>query len=531
MLNNETFSNSQSFTDSDVCYCTDTSNCNYPVGIYSNLTGVDSYRYYGVISPPMIYSKQLPGLYTGCMPFQSIMQSTLQCFYDQNCLINLFPDLDSIQILNNDLNDIYSIDTQIDLIIDQLFIENVSITDDFQLFYSECSPTKCNYSYNSRGTAAFIMVTLLSLMGGLFIILKYISILTVKFSRKVIAKYGEKLANNGNNNQLNESTHNTISSLFGKLKSKIREKIMNFNLFEQVHNEEYRRNTEILSTRIYLLLMIMGMIAIMSYATIIPYTVTYNVKLPSIDVYRQLIREYPSLTCECQQSVNNFSLFTSFSPRFHQFCSSGWSQEFGVPRFTPLQTRFVVNGFGIAITLASSYLQGRILCNIVKDIIPKSITAYLKTNYLSIYLTNENEFISSMTTSIKGMKNSILVTMTPFVLLMLNMAQGNQLLSGIVSNAKFSYNISAINEENRIRLLWTNPTNKSCQCGLSSDSCRFSYEDFCNHTFSGIPTQLCGARRTHVFIACEPMNGWLPTTIECFYNETCIRLMYVHIFI
>jgi len=53
---------------------------------------------------------------------------------------------------------------------------------------------------------------------------------------------------------------------------------MNFNLFEEAHLDEYKRQNGILSTRIYILLMIIGCTIIALYTSIIPYNLTYTVR-------------------------------------------------------------------------------------------------------------------------------------------------------------------------------------------------------------------------------------------------------------
>jgi len=264
-------------TEFDVCYCTDDSTCVYPSGIYPNLTGYDSYAHGGIVNPSIISSKRIRGLYAGCMPYGSILQSTLECFYDDYCLSQLFINIENIQPLNHDINSVYSNNTTIDLLIQQLFIETISITNKFELFYSECKPNKCLYSYSSKGDATFVILTILSLMGGLFVALQMISMFIINLYQAIRKKCSHRSSYNRINN-LNALSKKLNSINMKKIYNTILETSKNFNLFEEAHLDEYKRQNGILSTRIFILLMIIGCTIIALYTSIIPYNLTYTVR-------------------------------------------------------------------------------------------------------------------------------------------------------------------------------------------------------------------------------------------------------------
>ena len=63
-----------------------------------------------------------------------------------------------------------------------------------------------------------------------------------------------------------------------KIKTKISQSIKTFNLFKDPFNDEHGRKNEIISTRIYILFMIISVIVIISYALITEHTLTYQVR-------------------------------------------------------------------------------------------------------------------------------------------------------------------------------------------------------------------------------------------------------------
>lgn len=170
-----------------LCSCLDSSDCTYPAGIYPNLTAQDSYTYQGVMVPTMISLVQIPGFYVGCTPLDAIIQSTLECFYDDLCLSQLFYTT-SIKQLDSILESQYDIHTKVKILIENLFIEQWSKAIDFQSYFQECQPNICSYTYNTRGNAAFIVTTILSLVGGLFVSLKIIAPFIVTLYETIATK-------------------------------------------------------------------------------------------------------------------------------------------------------------------------------------------------------------------------------------------------------------------------------------------------------------------------------------------------------
>ena len=98
-----------------------------------------------------------------------------------------------IEPLNNQIElSNYSLNTPIETLVEQLFIENIKINYYFNELYDECKPILCSYSYNSKGTITFIFLTVLSLIGGLSVVLKVLSTYLVKLIEIIKRKFRKK---------------------------------------------------------------------------------------------------------------------------------------------------------------------------------------------------------------------------------------------------------------------------------------------------------------------------------------------------
>ncbi|CAF0750580.1 unnamed protein product [Adineta steineri] len=147
----------------DDCTCTSSATCieQYTVINYPNFTQVFP----------------LPGLYIGCYIIESLLQSNLQCFYDQVCIDTVQLYLQSSTFINATALDIslsiqYLENSTIADILDELMVEEWNSSSIYGNYYSECQPSGCSYTVTTKNSAIYIITTLIGLVGGLITVLK-----------------------------------------------------------------------------------------------------------------------------------------------------------------------------------------------------------------------------------------------------------------------------------------------------------------------------------------------------------------------
>ena len=72
-------------------------------------------------------------------------------------------------------------------------------------------------------------------------------------------------------------TENERTSFVRGIAAVIYKWILNFNLFEERYNDAHGRRNEIITTRMYLILMILGLMVVIFYASVVEYSITYHV--------------------------------------------------------------------------------------------------------------------------------------------------------------------------------------------------------------------------------------------------------------
>ncbi|CAF0801989.1 unnamed protein product [Adineta steineri] len=169
------------------------------------LTNYDSYQYYGAFvrepvwygncscyssaactTPSSIYDLasytvllSVPGLYAGCYIVESLLQSNLQCFYNQTCINNLQSYFIVSSVMNVTALDIslsiqFLENSTISDILDQLMVEKWNSSSIYENYYGECQPSSCSYTVTSKNSAIYIVTTLIGLVGGLITVLKFV---------------------------------------------------------------------------------------------------------------------------------------------------------------------------------------------------------------------------------------------------------------------------------------------------------------------------------------------------------------------
>jgi hypothetical protein len=117
---------------------------------------------------------KIPGIVAGCLPVVSILYSTLECFYSEICLnklISYFPSNENFAAMSLLEQSLYSPNSTLQLIIDNLMIEKWKIDISYDNYYSECAPSSCTYSQVSKHSFIFVLTKLISLLATLTLLL------------------------------------------------------------------------------------------------------------------------------------------------------------------------------------------------------------------------------------------------------------------------------------------------------------------------------------------------------------------------
>ncbi|CAF4733824.1 unnamed protein product, partial [Rotaria sp. Silwood2] len=168
---------------SSFCSCRIDVDCHIPSMMFNQ------FRYSTEYSPPY-YSilMEIPGMVHGCLPVNTLLLSTLECFYNQTCLNNIvsfFPTNENFTAMSPFEQSRYELNSTIQNIIDNLMIEEWVTNISYEKYYKQCAPISCTYFKNEKYDWKFVLMQLIGLLGSITMICSLIIENIVKFIRRV----------------------------------------------------------------------------------------------------------------------------------------------------------------------------------------------------------------------------------------------------------------------------------------------------------------------------------------------------------
>ncbi|UJR06767.1 hypothetical protein I4U23_011054 [Adineta vaga] len=127
------------------------------------------------------------GMIMDCLMVDAALASTLECYYNQTCLSLLHQPLPlDIKPLSNSSLIHFSTQSTVQMLLDELMIDQTISNIRFDLYYTQCNPAYCSYSYTHRFDILFMFTTIIGIFGGLSLVIKLLAplIATVILRRK-----------------------------------------------------------------------------------------------------------------------------------------------------------------------------------------------------------------------------------------------------------------------------------------------------------------------------------------------------------
>ena len=131
---------------------------------------------------------RIPGMVSGCLPVDSTLASTLECFYDQKCLddvLTFFPTTEKFTAMNITLPSRFYSNESIQNIVDQSMIEKFMTNSSYESYYSHCTPRMCTYSLMKKNDLWKVLFQLISILGGTTMVLGLLIPMTIRGIERV----------------------------------------------------------------------------------------------------------------------------------------------------------------------------------------------------------------------------------------------------------------------------------------------------------------------------------------------------------
>ncbi|CAF4002956.1 unnamed protein product [Adineta steineri] len=439
------------------CLCALSASCHQIIDIYE----YDS----SLITPTLLYS--IPTFFIGCNPTEALFLSSLECFYNLSCMLEIDHYINSSEsfnfsALNPDLN---PSNETMENIVNRLMVDTWSSNVSFPLYYNQCAPLSCTVQYEDRDNLFLIITSIVGIFGGLSLGLKLLI--------TIILQSIDKILING---------------------------VAHFNLLQSIKSIFSCTTEHQLIHRLHFILVVVTLAIIYIFSAFSSRSITIEIEKPSLSTFTDLETRFgDSLQCSCSQISIKYESFLNVTSRFHSICSSDfvsnrWIKYLygGIP---PIDL-YSPNDF-----MYSAEAQFQILasfCQLSQKIVADSLIQLGVSDFIDTQLLSS----SSLNDRIQATINEFQLTMPQLFVRSLSLIRetigANMLMSILSTNWIFaiSRNTTGSGMMHNIPLKF-----EECSCALSSK---------------------CVSSSRGMLSGCYPLESILQSTLTCLSDQTCI---------
>ncbi|CAF1442578.1 unnamed protein product [Adineta ricciae] len=513
-------------TSSVDCICATDPDCQTPVA-----DPVDRYN-----SVPTDNYYDVPGAVMGCFVLDSLLRSTLECYYSESCLavhykyINYsfllydtgFSYFKARLLVHDPIGSRFLPNTTLDKIVKELMVEQWHTSFLFDHYYNSCAPIKCMYPEEiSANTYVETMVIMISSIGGLIAAFRLISTLLVTIYFRLFKNGNDQ--SQKNHNHVHLSSFERIRMKSRMVFKKLHILLINLNIFPlRTFGRHFDQRKAMyfgkLTTRLYIVLMLISITILTFYNGIKPRTLINIFENPTHNIYeRLLITHGDTLQCPCSVISLTYRQFVNIQPVFHPVCTSPFiSDEWRRNITTNLVPDLSVYSNRDYRRFLSSHLQFLSqLCYRSMKSVNNSIDHFLSSYFVSKLLLPNNKLQAEINLFINQNKLNTPVSFMRYFSLIRSVNHGNAIVSAYESNYIFVN--PWINESKSVAITKAISYDGNCSCALNLN-CTIQAEFVQNNSDENI--KIKGLK-----MGCTPTEAYLASTLECFYDSDCIHLM------
>ncbi|CAF0890659.1 unnamed protein product [Adineta steineri] len=522
------------------CVCATDPYCKVPAVIYYPVNGPTPYD-----TKYLVYN--VSGWIQGCLAMDSLLLSTLQCLYADSDCFPLFVSYTVKRFSNQFATPSYRIhpmvynptmnsfppDTTVSDMFMKMMVEEWNPASSYQSFYEACAPIYCTYFQKIRTQNFFrVIIKLISMIGGIVALLRIVTPYLIKFIAQLptICKKNEQ---HQPRERVQRSCVDRMRIMIRDLIKLLSTTLIELNIFS---TRDFGSNTDQITakrygrwaTRLYIVLFLSCLIILIFYTIIRPATLTKTFDQPSFIRYTHLKKTYGSkLKCPCSKIASTYDKFLEIKPIFHLICSSEFiSEEWRIGIANGLVSNLSIysqKDYRRFISAHIQYLQG--LCRLSQQSVNYAVNETLTSLLVTTELISEENFYNHVNNSIEQSKSNTPILFSRLLFITRIVNHGNAYIStygtnfeyislwteAMISGAYHGYTI--------IGYAYTEGMiyDKECSCGLYSN-CTTQATFVDENSSDMIPVK--GLK-----IGCTPSESFRLSTLECFYDLSCLNLI------
>ena len=308
--------------------------------------------------------------------------------------------------------------------------------------------------------------------------------------------------------------------------SSVKRYFLNLNLFAPPTGSgktetDQQRRWNLVATRIYLVVLTLALLVLTLVTWSSSETILVTVTRPTKEQTAVLPHD---ANCPCSKISLSYGDFTEIRASYHQLCSSDFVSDRWIRAIYSgaNSTYFSLRDFRLFGSAQFQALAG--FCRLADLAVQQSITSFSSDIFISSQVLSE-AFVRSQTDSaIRQFQFTAPNVFASRLKIISEITVANKLISALQTNSILSYDINVLYGRYFVSatpVIYQDDAGSSCDCAIDL-YCRLraGFDDTLGGTSQleyGNMTTLPG-----LSAGCLPVSSILASTLECFYNQTCL---------
>ena len=302
--------------------------------------------------------------------------------------------------------------------------------------------------------------------------------------------------------------------------------IATFNIFQSnipSDNDEHEQKTQLISTRLFIILLVLSLTVLVVYTTQIQVTHTITINSPPQSEYLSLYKKYgDKLTCPCTKIAFPHEKFISLTPVFHQICSSDFVTTKWIDFLIGTSPTYLSLDFRSTGSVLFQALTS--FCHVANETIIDSLPVFYSNNFVAVEVMNMELFDKEAQSLVDFYIRTTANAFTQSFEILRDLTYTNGLVSGLFTNV--IYRLDYYDRD--LPGYWTLPSfqsyaqpPKGCDC-VSSPSCVIQVAIH-NISSTGILRNQTLFPIPGLYVGCYLVEAMRQSNFQCLYDQTCLN--------
>ena len=303
----------------------------------------------------------------------------------------------------------------------------------------------------------------------------------------------------------------------------IRILLIDMSLFQTraSRTDAFALETSKIATRVYLVSLTLSVVIITTFILSSSRTQSINLQNPSQQVFQHFYNKYQStIQCPCQHIVIPYKSFVSLSVQFHPVCASVFINDTWILAVSKMNSDYSIYSLlDLRVSGATFFNTLAALCSLSQATVNDNWYIFGQNSLITDVVLSELEFQNRIEGFVEQFEKN---TIAEFKRTISMIVTHTRSLYATGSANVFLHTDQTSNATEPFEFNWRPYYYGECSCGLD-DQCH-NLMGFYNYTTETIfDSYFLKFTLPNLFVGCHVIPSVFISTLECFFNETCVN--------